>query len=949
MLTSFISSRLATGSSCVALSLALAVAQGAAPRILYSDLDSAPSAGGENGGGAYVTIYGTNFGDAQGSSIVKIGTMPATNYQLWTNTKVAFQIPTSVPAGSQSLTITLNGLSSNAIPFTVRTSGKIYCVALSGSDGYPGTFAGGCWRTVQHAVDVMQPGDTLYARQGVLEAGASTEGSISIGKNRYSIGTPGNPIAIVGYPGETAQIGGIGPGPCNSTCVEGLVTYNVDRAYSNFVVANLVLRGNNSALAISGDSQHMPSSQNWRIIGNDISCPYGDGAAGCVETSRTNNVVFYGNNVHDVGRTGATTLYHAVYFSTDSNHIDVGWNSITRVNGCYGIQFHSSPLYGGVPSDPTGHQQYDLSVHHNTISDTQCSGIMFATVDPSQGKVEAFNNVIFNAGRGPFNGASYFCVDFPGYANQPPAGGGTAEVYSNTLYNCGSATASAGLDPGWGGAINNFGPANGQPALQVRIRNNIVYQPTPGQYYWSIFDSVGDISDTSNVIFGTNNVFYGLASRGPSNELNNPNVVRTIQQNPMLMNVVAPDLHLLPVSPAIGNGQVVPTVEDHDGIPVPTAAGYSIGAYAYTGFKSSDTPITITPSSVTLKGGQLQQFVANSSQVTWSISPLIGTVSSTGLYTAPAVIASAGQCLITATSTSNPANQATATITLSPNPPVISFTVSPANVTLQAGQSQTFSVTGTDQAVRSVTWSINPPIGTVSAQGLYTAPARTTAQQDVVLTATSPVDRTKSANATITLAPPTVLPGPGLFWTMLPDATGPARIELRWTAPATRSPYDSIVLASVDAPDWWSVWQLDTNGAGSGTQTLSVTLAGRYEFRYRYAATSTKGTIALRSTPFDVGLTGFQVTTSALNVPTGGSITFSWTAGPTRSAADFVALYPIGRTSDRPIASSVTYTQGATSGSATIRVPSTAGSYEVRYVFSDSMRTAARTQTINVN
>jgi hypothetical protein len=575
---------------------------------------------------------------------------------------------------------------------------------------------------------------------------------------------------------------------------------------------------------------------------------------------------------------------------------------------------------------------------------------MFATVDPSQGKVEAFNNVIFNAGRGPFNGASYFCVDFPGYANQPPAGGGTAEVYSNTLYNCGSATASARLDPGWGGAINNFGPANGQPALQIRIRNNMVYQPKPGEYYWSIFDSDGDISDTSNVISGTNNVFYGLASPGPSNELNNPNVVSTFQQNPMVMSTVGPDLHLLPVSPAIGNGQVVPTVEDHDGIPVPTAVGYTIGAYAYTGSKASDTPITITPSSITLIGGQLQQFAANSSQVTWSMSPLMGTVSSTGLYTAPAVTASAGQVLITATSTSDQTKSANATITLIPNPRVISFTLSPANVTLQAGQSQTFSaLTGTGQAVPSVTWSINPPIGTVSAQGLYTAPTSITTHQNVVLRATSTVDQTKSANATITLVPPTILPGPSLVWTMHPDDTALASIELRWVAPATRRPYDSIILTSVDAPDWFSVWQLDTNGAGNGTQTLSVTLPGRYEFRYMYAATSTIGTVSLRSTPFDVGLTGFQVTTSALKVSTGDSITFSWAAGPTRSADDFVALYPIGRTSDRPIASSVTYTQGATSGSAKIRVPSTAGSYEVRYVFSDSMLTGARTQTINVN
>ncbi|PYU32843.1 MAG: hypothetical protein DMG28_10345, partial [Acidobacteria bacterium] len=85
-----------------------------------------------------------------------------------------------------------------------------------------------------------------------------------------------------------------------------------------------------------------------------------------------------------------------------SNHVEVGWNTIVpNGGGCRALQFHSSPNGAG-----TGFNQFDLSVHDNLIHDARCDGINFATVDPSQGKVEAYNNVIYRAGLGPDPGAS---------------------------------------------------------------------------------------------------------------------------------------------------------------------------------------------------------------------------------------------------------------------------------------------------------------------------------------------------------------------------------------------------------------------------------------------------------------------------------------------------------------------------------------------------------------
>ena len=74
----------------------------------------------------------------------------------------------------------------------------------------------------------------------------------------------------------------------------------------------------------------------------------------------------------------------------------------------------------------------------------------------------------------------------------------------------------------------------------------------------------------------------------------------------------------------------------------------------------------------TLYGGQTEQFgaiVANTSNsaVTWTVSPTgSGTINSSGLYTAPASIASQTTVTVTATSLANSFATASATITLSP-------------------------------------------------------------------------------------------------------------------------------------------------------------------------------------------------------------------------------------------------------------------------------------------
>jgi len=88
------------------------------------------------------------------------------------------------------------------------------------------------------------------------------------------------------------------------------------------------------------------------------------------------------------------------------------------------------------------------------------------------------------------------------------------------------------------------------------------------------------------------------------------------------------------------------------------------------------------------------------------------------------------------------------------------ITIAPATASLGVGATQQFVATEGGAETTNVIWSVNgivggdPTVGTVSPQGLYTAPATITSLQTVAVTATSKDDVAVSAVATVTLRPP---------------------------------------------------------------------------------------------------------------------------------------------------------------------------------------------------
>ena len=187
------------------------------------------------------------------------------------------------------------------------------------------------------------------------------------------------------------------------------------------------------------------------------------------------------------------------------------------------------------------------------------------------------------------------------------------------------------------------------------------------------------------------------------------------------------------------------------------------------------TPISVSvsPTSATLGTGGTQQFTAAvtgsaNTAVTWSVTggSSNGSISATGLYTAPASAPNPSEVTITATSQADPTKSASAMVTVVAG---IFVQVTPPTATVQTGASQNFTpiITGTTNL--GVSWSVVGGIsnGGIQAEppngvGFYTAPPTVPNPPQVTVVATSQADPTKSGSAIVTIvqAPTTVTISP---------------------------------------------------------------------------------------------------------------------------------------------------------------------------------------------
>ncbi len=175
-----------------------------------------------------------------------------------------------------------------------------------------------------------------------------------------------------------------------------------------------------------------------------------------------------------------------------------------------------------------------------------------------------------------------------------------------------------------------------------------------------------------------------------------------------------------------------------------------------------DVEITIQPGEKNVAPSEQVQFRPEIQGISdhdliWTIDPKnAGTISTTGVYKAPAKISAPTTVLVRASSGADPTKFGLAQIHLQPPPkPDLSVDVNPVKVQLAPARSQVFNamVSGTAKEQKAgVKWTIAPRgLGKIDKNGKYIAPSTVSADATVTVSATSVADPGKSAQATVTL------------------------------------------------------------------------------------------------------------------------------------------------------------------------------------------------------
>jgi hypothetical protein len=182
--------------------------------------------------------------------------------------------------------------------------------------------------------------------------------------------------------------------------------------------------------------------------------------------------------------------------------------------------------------------------------------------------------------------------------------------------------------------------------------------------------------------------------------------------------------------------------------------------------------VSVQPDSANLSLGATQQFHAtlvgtSNTAVTWEVngavsgSATLGTISTAGLYTAPAILPSTPGVTITAISAADATASGSASVTLTDS---IAVNISPLTATVPTGGAQVFtaSVSGSGSSATGVAWSVNgiaggnATVGTIvsgaAGTALYAAPLVPPTPPIVSVTAKSLADPSKFASASVTVA-----------------------------------------------------------------------------------------------------------------------------------------------------------------------------------------------------
>lgn len=548
-----------------------------APVVVYTDIVAGPNVNGENNKGAYLSVFGRNFGSDISKVKVYVGSGEVARYIYLGASlgrpdiqQISVQLGPAVTSGA--VRVVVNGVASNTdVTFTVR-AGDFFFVSRTGSDstGVPNDITRP-YRTANYVMGLSSfaAGDFMVIRGGNYDLSAGNAENIvysrwlnlgvGSGSGVKSGTSEANSITIYGYPGENAVVDW---GTITST---GLYGIRAIGSTSYYAMANLTfnLRDSGGAAVYLGFySDPNAYCNSCRIVNMKVTggMAGASGGANSFYLHRADNFKLYGLNIGNQSPQAVPDLgSHMIYVSHFYTNGDLGWCYLhDNKYGRGALQLAGDP-WGATPysvATGTWGQNTNVRIHDSLFLNLPQEAIL---ANLGSDEIFIYNNLIINANTKKNPGFSPIALR-GGNANK-----GRYHLYNNTIYT----------DAESGGIIQmGYVPSQSWPQ-QVTLYNNIIYAMSPATKYYYFHGS----SMTLDKVTSDNNIWYGSSSAIPAFA-----GLNDFAADPQFAYTPQNNYRLLPASPAIGKGTTLTSSvvsSDYDLNRRYLGAGYDIGAFQY--------------------------------------------------------------------------------------------------------------------------------------------------------------------------------------------------------------------------------------------------------------------------------------------------------------------------------------------------------------------------------
>lgn len=413
-----------------------------------------------------------------------------------------------------------------------------YYVSPSGNDNNSGNRIDQPWKTIEKATQVLQPGDTVFIREG-------TYNEIVI--PQYS-GTKENHITYTSYPNETAIIDGSNYANTYLQYYDRGIVDLKTKQYINIIG----LKVQNSAGA--GITSRYGSSH-ITIIDNAINNCFAPGIAigySREDNPMAHNIVISKNYVENCAQRSreAISLRSVDTFEINENVV---------IN---------TPKEGiDVKSGSSNGRIYNNKIHLVKAVGIYIDGGYPDDLYPSSRNIQVFNNEVKN------------CKTSIAVASENLNVVEKIDIYNNVIYD-------TQLQYGDGIVLANFGESGSLKNIQI-VNNTIFQKGNRGIYINNL--NVEGIIISNNICSQNRLAQIDIKSNLINDVILENNLIDGVSVDkgykPVLSSPLfrsESDFHLSKSSPAIDTGSPKYAPEkDYDNIPRPKGKGYDIGAYEF--------------------------------------------------------------------------------------------------------------------------------------------------------------------------------------------------------------------------------------------------------------------------------------------------------------------------------------------------------------------------------